>query len=175
MEDGFNDHGITTEMYKGARPRHCEYHLTYTALRSWDFSTYLFHAELRLYKGSTRIGYAEYHLIGKGGFSLNKWASVKSKMTPIIDELLAQYENGLHTLPDRNPVEQTTPTTIRKNEAIGKYAFAAGQVTRSQNCIPKFKPNLIDEKPTSELYTVMCNDDATIVVKCTDGNCDRVE
>lgn len=28
---------------------------------------------------------------GKGGLALNKWASVKSKMDPVIDELLAGY------------------------------------------------------------------------------------
>ena len=79
-------------MYTGIKPEHCEYRLTYTALRSWDFSAYLSHAELRLYKGSKKIGYAEYHLKGKGGLSLTKWASVKSKMVPVINELLEQYK-----------------------------------------------------------------------------------
>lgn len=30
----------------------------------------------------------ESHLVGKGGLSLTKWASTKSKMDPVIDELL---------------------------------------------------------------------------------------
>lgn len=92
IEDGFQNHQITTEVYSGPRPRHCIYKLTYTALRSWDFTPYLSHAELHLYKNNSKIGYAEYHLNGKGGFSLMKWASVKSKMTPVINELLAQYK-----------------------------------------------------------------------------------
>lgn len=91
LEDAFLDHGIETNVYNGLMPDNCEYKLTYTALRSWDFSTYLSHAELRLYKGSERIGYAEYHLNGGGGLSLMKWASVKSKMTPVVDDLLSQY------------------------------------------------------------------------------------
>ncbi|MGS2723229.1 Sbal_3080 family lipoprotein [Porticoccus sp. GXU_MW_L64] len=92
IEDGFQDHLITTEVYMGQRPAHCKFWLTYTALRSWDFSPYLSHAELRLFKDHSRIGYADYHLKGKGGFALNKWASVKSKMTPVINQLLGQYE-----------------------------------------------------------------------------------
>ena len=34
---------------------------------------------------------ASYHLNGGGGLALNKWASVKSKMDPVLDELLAAY------------------------------------------------------------------------------------
>lgn len=91
VEDAFNDHGISTEMYSGNLPGHCSYKLTYTALRSWDITPYLSHAELRLYKGPQRIGYAEYHLKGGGGLALNKWDSVKDKMTPVVNQLLAQY------------------------------------------------------------------------------------
>ncbi|WNO10601.1 Sbal_3080 family lipoprotein [Teredinibacter sp. KSP-S5-2] len=91
VEDIFQDHGITTEVYKGLTPENCNFKLTYTALRSWDLTPYLSHAELRLFKGNERIGYAEYHLKGKGGLALNKWASVKTKMTPVVNRLLAQY------------------------------------------------------------------------------------
>lgn len=92
VRDGFDRHGISTEVFSGRKPNNCEYVLTYTALRSWDMSTYLSHAELRLEAGGRQIAYAEYHLRGKGGFALNKWAATKTKMDPVIDELLAQYE-----------------------------------------------------------------------------------
>jgi hypothetical protein len=37
--------------------------------------------------------YAEYHITGGSiSFSLKKWASVKKKMTPVINKLLAQYK-----------------------------------------------------------------------------------
>lgn len=91
VRKGFDRHGITTEVFEGQKPRHCEYHLTYTALKNWDFATYMHHAELHLYRGVKSIGYAEYHLTGKGGLALNKWASVESKMNPVIDKLLANY------------------------------------------------------------------------------------
>lgn len=90
VEDVFHNHSITTEVYSGTMPDHCQYKLTYTALRSWDFTPYLSHAELRLFKGRERIGYAEYHLRAGGGLAPNKWASVKSKMTPVVKQLLAQ-------------------------------------------------------------------------------------
>lgn len=91
LEEVFEDHLMTTEVYSDQKPEHCEFTLKYTALRSWDFAPYLSHAELRLYRGNQRIGYAEYHLNGKGGLSLMKWSSVKTKMTPVINELLAQF------------------------------------------------------------------------------------
>ena len=37
IEDGFQNHSITTEVYVGERPSHCEFNLTYTALQSWDW------------------------------------------------------------------------------------------------------------------------------------------
>ena len=88
LRDGFDRNGISTEVVSSPAPRQCEYLLTYTALRSWDFSPFLSHAELRIERGGRQVAYAEYHLIGKGGLSLTKWAGTKSKMDPVIDELL---------------------------------------------------------------------------------------
>ena len=90
--DGFARHGIAADVVSSSRAAGCDYTLTYTALRSWDVSTYLSHAELRINQHGRQVGYAEYHLRGKGGLSLNKWGSVKSKMDPVIDELLAAYK-----------------------------------------------------------------------------------
>ncbi|GGX76995.1 hypothetical protein GCM10007160_00180 [Litchfieldella qijiaojingensis] len=89
VRDRFYWHGVSSEVFSGSIPEQCQYVLTYTALRSWDFATYLSHAELRIEHDGRQIAYAEYHLRGKGGFSLNKWGSTKSKMDPVIDELLS--------------------------------------------------------------------------------------
>ena len=94
IQDGFQRHGITTEIYKEKLPSECEYHLTYYCEVTWDMAMYLHHAELRLYHGNSQIGYAEYHLTGKGGLALNKWASAKSKIDPVIDELLSGFQPG---------------------------------------------------------------------------------
>jgi hypothetical protein len=91
VREGFDRHGISTEVYPGDVPASCEYVLTYTALRSWDVAPYLSHAELHLASGGQEVASAEYHLVGKGGYSLMKWQAVKTKMDPVIDELLASY------------------------------------------------------------------------------------
>ncbi|THU02590.1 hypothetical protein E9531_07915 [Lampropedia puyangensis] len=89
LEHGLSRHGITSEVYQGMVPQHCEYTLSYTALRSWDITPYLSEAELTLQHGSRQIAKANYHLKGKGGLSLTKWNSTKSKIDPVIDQLLA--------------------------------------------------------------------------------------
>jgi|LGVE01.1.fsa_nt_gb hypothetical protein len=91
VRDGFDRHGISTEVFSGSKPDRCEYILTYTALRSWDITPYLSHAELRLEKDGRQMAYAEYHLRGKGGFSLMKFQGTKAKIDPVIDEMLKAY------------------------------------------------------------------------------------
>lgn len=91
LREGFDRHGISTEVFSGAALDRCEYILTYTALQSWDFTTYLSHAELRLERKGRKVGYAEFHLTGKGGFSLMKWEGTRAKIDPVIDELLKGY------------------------------------------------------------------------------------
>jgi hypothetical protein len=88
LEDGIARHGKKTRVFSGAKPADCEYVLRYTALQSWDFTTFLSHAELRVYKDDRQIAQAIYHLKGKGGWSLAKWESTKIKMDPVIDKLL---------------------------------------------------------------------------------------
>ena len=119
LQDGFHRHGIATAVVEQAQASACPATLTYTALRSWDFSPYLSHAELRLWRGGHQIGAADYHLVGKGGFALNKWASVRSKMDPVIDQLLAGAPNAGKTpaapfippAPAAAPAPQAPPTT----------------------------------------------------------------
>ena len=92
VREGFARHGISTQVYHpDDLPASCEYVLTYTALRSWDAAPYLSHAELHLANGGHEVASAEYHLVGKGGYSLMKWQGVKTKMDPVIDQLLASY------------------------------------------------------------------------------------
>lgn len=92
VRDGFDRHGIATKVVDRPAPNECEYVLTYTALKNWDLGTYMHHAELRLERGGRTVGFAEYHLAGKGGLSLMKWQSTKTKIDPVIDELLANVK-----------------------------------------------------------------------------------
>ena len=41
-----------------------------------------------------QVAYAEYHLKGKGGYSMMKWQGVKTKMDPVMDQLLAGVTVG---------------------------------------------------------------------------------
>ena len=91
IRDGFKRHGITTTVNSDESDSQCEYHLSYYCERTWDMAMYMNHAELRLYQGEAQIGYAEYHLRGKGGFSLMKFKSTKEKIDPVIDQLLSGY------------------------------------------------------------------------------------
>ena len=88
LKDGFSRHGISTEVIPPEAPANQKYIVTYTALRSWDFAPFLSHAEIRIEKDSNPVAYAEYHLRGKGGYSMLKWQGVKTKMDPVIDQLL---------------------------------------------------------------------------------------
>jgi len=90
VREALSRHGIASEVFSEEAPARCEIVLTYTARRSWDFSPYLSQAEVRLERGGREIGYAEYHLRGKGGLSLHKWQSTREKMDPVLDELRAQ-------------------------------------------------------------------------------------
>lgn len=92
IQDGFQRHGITTEIYNSELPPECEYTLTYYCQRARDMASYLRHAEIRLYHGKFQIGNAEYHLRGGGGFALNEWADTKSNIDPVIDELLSGFQ-----------------------------------------------------------------------------------
>lgn len=107
IREGFDRHGISTEIFYGQKPAKCQYVLTYTALRSWDFSPYMTHAELRIEQDGRHIGSAEYH--HKGGFALNKWAGTRSKMDPVIDELLAN--EGLANISSSEKTERLTSAT----------------------------------------------------------------
>ena len=90
LEEDFARHGISTQVISDSRT--CEYVLTYTALRSWDLTVYLSHAELHLFRNGRQIASAEYHLNGKGGLALTKFKSTESKMDGVMDQLLAGYD-----------------------------------------------------------------------------------
>ena len=91
IEVAFQRHGIETKIVTGEPPSDAEYVLTYATQCSWDFTPYLKHADLYLKHGTKLVGDASYH--HRGGFGLNKWASTETKMTPVVDELLAGFKN----------------------------------------------------------------------------------
>ncbi|WP_212629111.1 Sbal_3080 family lipoprotein [Pseudomonas sp. KB-10] len=93
LQQGFARHGIETQLYAKIPREQCPYVVTYTARRSWDMAPYLSTAEIVIL-GPRRqtLAKANYHLRGKGGLSLMKWQGTKSKIDPVIDELLANVQ-----------------------------------------------------------------------------------
>ena len=86
----FSNYGYNTRVFTGNLPASCSIILSYTATRSWDITPYMTDSELWLRDSSgNQLGYAKYHLVGGGGFALKKWASVETKMKPVIKKLLA--------------------------------------------------------------------------------------
>ena len=89
LRDGFDRHGIASSVVNLEGAKACDVTLTYTALRTWDLAPYLSHAELRLWRDGRQIGSATYHLNGGGGLSLAKWQGTKTKIDPVMDQLLS--------------------------------------------------------------------------------------
>ncbi len=105
-------------MYITALPDTCEYSLAYTARRSWDLGTYLSTADIEISDSTSIVASANYHLIGKGGFSLYKWQGVKTKIDPVMDQLFEQYplDNELKTL--RPMIQNETPISEVKSTTV---------------------------------------------------------
>lgn len=118
LEEGFARHGISTQVIPDTRT--CEYTLTYTALRSWDITVYLSHAELHLLHQGQEIATAEFHLNGKGGFAPTKFKGTRSKMDPVIDQLLAGYDldAGDRIYNGMTVVENVESTDTASDEAV---------------------------------------------------------
>ncbi|MCL1979974.1 MAG: hypothetical protein FWG62_02725 [Proteobacteria bacterium] len=90
IAEGFERHGISTQIFTGEVPAHCEYHLNFMCNRTWHYGMSMNHAEVWLFQGSTQIGSAVYHRRGEEGFALMTRLGTKAKMDPVIDELLGK-------------------------------------------------------------------------------------
>ena len=93
VERMINDKGYQTQKFSSNKPEGCDLIMRYTARRSWDVTTYLSLAEVDLFDmEGFKVASADYR--HKGGLGFNKWASVETKMTPVIDELLPQRQRN---------------------------------------------------------------------------------
>ncbi|MDB5471190.1 MAG: hypothetical protein JWR84_2750 [Caulobacter sp.] len=94
IEEGFQRHGIATEVYDKI-PDVCEFYVKYTATRRWDFVAFLSDARIAIYHQGKLIGFVERTgtrgVFGGGGASPDKWASTKSKIDPLMDRLLEGF------------------------------------------------------------------------------------
>lgn len=192
LQDGIQRNGLTSEVYSGTKPAHCEYVLGYTALRSWDLGTYLSHAELRIDLNGRQVASAQYHLRGKGGLALNKWKSAESKMAPVIDELLAGVGHrspapaisptdastdsriALPAAGTPTPVPAATPLTVAAEEGValaysGDPAETARTLARMRNCVNNFQP--FSNEAGRSVYSATCWGNKKLLVACEAGRC----
>jgi hypothetical protein len=88
---GFARHGITAKVVAPTDELKGEYVVSYVAYRKWDMAPYLCDANIRIEKDGEMIASAEFHLKGGGGFALTKYNSTKTKMDPVIDQLLVNF------------------------------------------------------------------------------------
>jgi hypothetical protein len=91
VRKNFESRGIPTRVIKESDAAGDAYVVTYTALRSWDITTYLSYAEFWIHHRSDLVGHAQYRLRGKGGLALTKFQHVETKLDPVFDELLNHY------------------------------------------------------------------------------------
>ena len=70
-------------------PEGCDYVMTYYATTYWDLVTFLNHAEFRIQDVNYQeIGFGEYHMALHGGFDFSKYSSTRTKVAPVLDQLL---------------------------------------------------------------------------------------
>ena len=82
-------YNIRAEVYpEQSKPLFFDVTMTYTALKSWDMTTYLSSAKFVLYQNNLQVSEATFHLKGKGGLALNKWRSTETKVNELVDELI---------------------------------------------------------------------------------------
>lgn len=94
MIDEFSERGIKVlVMPSNYAAKPTEYVIRYIALQSWDLSTYLSDATIRISKDDIVLAKGRYHHVG-GSCSLDiftKWRGTEWKMGDLYDELLKNY------------------------------------------------------------------------------------
>ncbi len=95
VERGFARHGISTRRIQQSTDNACPMVITYTARRSWSVVTYLSLAELSIRDAQGQLlASAYYRFRGRGMLAVKKYQSTETKMTPVIDQLLAEVPNA---------------------------------------------------------------------------------
>ena len=139
---GFQRHGIATRVISDDAELKDEYVVNYVAYRNWDMAPYLTNATISIDRNGRRLAEGQYHLKGGGGLSLMKWQGTKTKMDPVIDQMLSglvprddvvvektgNISADVRTKEDKAPdlyTELTKLDELRKKGVITEEEFAA--------------------------------------------------
>jgi Short C-terminal domain len=146
MQEGFQKHGITSQVITGTPPSGCAFTSNYTARRAWDLAMYMTDAQIDILQDGHQIASANYHLKGGGGLALNKWDNTRTKILPVIDKLLGQLTPASTIVMTTNdakstvessqvpsrPADPVSPSELSRKLSNLKDAFDAGLITREE-------------------------------------------
>jgi hypothetical protein len=88
LTEGFRRHGISSRVVSDDAELKDVYVVNYVAYRNWDIAPYLTDATISIDRNGRRVAEAVYHLMLRGGMSLAKWQGTKTKIDPVLDEML---------------------------------------------------------------------------------------
>lgn len=94
IEDEFGARGIAVKVAgAGYVARSGEYTLSYEARQSWDFTNYLSDAKVNIRKNNVTVAHGRYHHNGgSASLSFFKWQGTATKMEPLYEELLEEWD-----------------------------------------------------------------------------------
>lgn len=114
MQQGFQKHGITSQLISAQELPGCSFIATYTAHRRWDVKPFLSDAQIDIYRDGRAIAAVNYHMRYGGGYDLTKYADTSWKILPVVDHLLGKAEH-----PDRAKIVDVPPATPLASSAQG--------------------------------------------------------
>lgn len=96
MRKGLRRHGMASAVYKGDLPASCEYTLDYSlSIGGISATPYLTTAQIELRRGKKLLGSSGYNSMSEFKPFLTLWPpDAKSKVGPMIDNLLANFKHG---------------------------------------------------------------------------------
>jgi hypothetical protein len=89
LQEGFRRNGISTKVVAENADTTGSYAVDYVAYQTWDLVTFMREAHVNVRKDGLNLGEANFHMRNGGGYALTKFKSVRSKMDPLLDRMLA--------------------------------------------------------------------------------------
>ena len=142
MQEGFQKHGITSELISGLIPKDCVYSASYVGFRSWNGRVYFSQAQIDLQRDGQTIASASMDLKNGRARERDRKADVRTKLIPIIDTLLGQPPqrgqsikttvNSPLPIPGRGPERDKQPGDLAKRLSELKDALDAQLISPAE-------------------------------------------
>lgn len=110
LQQAIAANGLSSEVFDGMRPQYCRYVVSYEAKSAWTSLAHVTDLTMNIERDGEVVAVGQYHARGGTGLELNKPGSIKAKMDPVVDQLLAIYKrNGT---PPKATTLGLAPTTF---------------------------------------------------------------